>query len=446
LSTQAQTFTVIHAFTGGGDGGQPNAGLTMDEAGNLYGTTSAGGSLGTCQADPSQQGCGTVFKLAHMNSEWVLSALYTFHGGGDGAGPLARVIFGPNGTLYGTTLIGGDAFCNSVLFFGYGCGIVFNLRPPTHICMSVSCPWTETVLHSFPGGTTDGAHPVYGDLIFDLAGNLYGTTFDSGTLGGGIVFELMPSDGGWAESVLYNFLGGGNLANLPASGVIFDQAGNIYGAAQFGGGCDGFGGVVYELTPSSRGWQENDLHYFSCGSDGGAPIGGLIFDQSGNLYGTDTDWGAGNGGTAFTLSPSSGGWVFALDYSFEYSFGGNGGYSATFFDPARQGTHHTHIHQLFVYDGGTGPFGSLSMDAAGNLYGTAYQDGAYGGCDGGCGAVFKLTPSGSGWTYASLHDFTGGSDGAHPFGNMIFDSDGNLYGTASGGGNSNSGVVWEITP
>jgi len=412
-SAEAQTFTVLHSFTGGVDGGQPNAGLTIDRAGNLYGTTSSGGQLRTCQPEP--QGCGTVFKLAHRNSGWVLSTLYSFYGGADGGTPLARVIFGSNGTLYGTASYGGDASCNSIL--GNGCGTAFNLRPPAHVCESVSCPWTETVIHTFSGGITDGANPLYGDLTSDHAGNVYGTTFDGGSQDGGTVFELVPSNNGWTESVLYNFTLSSPYGNGPASGVMLDQAGNIYGTTEFGGYCDGAGGVVYELTPSNRGWQENDLHIFSCLSDGGAPIGGLIFDQLGNLYGTDTINGAGGGGIAYELSQSNNEWILNSIYSFE--------------QPSNR--------PLVI--SGDGPYSSLTMDAAGNLYGTTIADGAFGH-----GAVFKLTPSGGGWTYTSLHDFTGGSDGEYPVSSVIFDSNGNLYGTAAGGGSGARGVIWEITP
>ena len=202
-STQAQTFAVQHTFTGQGDGGQPTAGLTW-LAGNLYGTTSTGGA-----------GYGTVFKLSRSGSGWILSTLYTFRGGSDGANPQARVVFGPDGALYGTTTYGGA-----------GLGTVFRLRPPASVCRSVQCPWNETVLYRFAGGN-DGAGPAYGDLAFDSAGNIYGTTaaggMGCGPYGGcGVVFKLTQSGGAWTETVLFAFEHGNG--QTPYSGVVFDSA------------------------------------------------------------------------------------------------------------------------------------------------------------------------------------------------------------------------------
>jgi uncharacterized repeat protein (TIGR03803 family) len=199
--------------------------------------------------------------------------------------------------------------------------------------------------------------------------------------------------------------------NGPYAGVIFDQVGNLYGTTSAGGngGCNGLGcGTVFQLKPSGSGWTENVLYAFQNGSDGANPIGGLMFDPSGNLYGTTSCLGNGKS-TVFELTPSSGNWTFAL-------LGGSGGSTA-----------------------------SLIMDPAGNLYGTARTGGAYGR-----GSVFKLAPSGGGWTYTSLHDFCADgppcSDGAQPWGNVILDANGNLYGTATAGRANYYGVVFEITP
>src|SRR5271166_1623673 len=163
-SAQPQTLKVLHSFTGGGDGASPGAGVTMDQAGNLFGTTASGG------IDDN----GTVFRLSKRGSGWVLNPLYLFLGGSDGATPYARVVFGPDGSLYGTTYDGGGDGCS-----GYGCGTVFNLKPPATACKTALCPWTETVLYRFTGGS-DGGEPSYGDLVFDQAGNLYGTTYYGG--------------------------------------------------------------------------------------------------------------------------------------------------------------------------------------------------------------------------------------------------------------------------
>ena len=166
------------------------------------------------------------------------------------------------------------------------------------------------------------------------------------------------------------------------------------------------------MTPSGSGWIENVIYNFRDGTDGGYPYAGLIVDQSGNLYGTTTDAGTGGGGTVFELSPSGGGWT----YSVLYSIAGPFGYQC-------------------------GPAWALVMDVGGNLYGTTQCDGASGR-----GNVFKLTPSNGSWTYTSLYDFTGGSDGWLPLSSVVFDANGNLYGTAAAGGADDKGVVWEITP
>lgn len=376
-AAQAQTFSVIHTFRGGADGGGPSAGLTKDPAGNLYGVTSYGGSAGQ----------GNVFKLTRKNSGWVLSSLYSFQGGNDGADPESRVIIGPDGSLYGTTIHGGDQSC----IYGPGCGTIFNLRPPATFCRAITCPWTETVLHRF---TLDEGGPG-GELVFDVQGNLYGTTSEG-------VFELAPSSGGWAFSLIYQ------LQALWVSGVILDRAGNLYGAVEQYGATSS----VYELTPSPSGWTASVLYTLDYRTDGGGP-GGLVFDQAGNLYGGTWEGGPDHGGTVFQLSPTNGGWTFSTLYAFAGS--GSGGPCC----------------------------GRLLMDASGSLYGATFGDGAYG-----YGSAFKLLPSNGGWIYTDLHDFPLiGSDGWSPNNPLALDSNGNLYGTASGGGaNNGRGTVWEITP
>ena len=395
---QAQTFTVLHNFTGQTDGAGPFAGLTMDAAGSLYGTT-WGGALGY----------GTVFKLASKNSGWIFAPLYSFTGGSDGAQPQARVILGHDGALYGTASSGGAGMgCN-----GDGCGVVFKLQPPATACKIALCPWTENVLYSFTGGS-DGGDP-YSEVIFDQAGNLYGTTVLGGPdcyfRGCGVVYELTRSDGGgWTEGVLYSF-SLGNDGAYPVASVVFDNAGNLYGTTS--GDMNGIYapyGTVYELMPSGMAWAEKTIYTFQGANDGGIPLAGLIVDQLGNLYGATSSYGENGGGTVFTLTPSGGIWTFESVYGLEG--GGNGG-------PAR----------------------SLTMDAAGNLYGTAHFDGAYG-----YGSVFKFTKSGNSWAYTSLHDFTGGSDGGVPVSSVVLDKKGNIYGTTFGGGANGAGVVFEIAP
>ncbi len=393
LFANAQTFTVLHNFTGGDDGGQPYGGVTLGPGHSLYGTGLSGGASGQ----------GVVFKLTNAGSGWVLDPLYSFQGGNDGARPTAGVIIGPDGALYGTTAQDGGCFLGN-------CGTVFKLRPAADARGNALGQWTETVLYHFTGTNGDGSQPGTGNLYLDAAGNLYGTTFygGSGSCNGGcgVVFELSPSSGGWTENILYSFTGASDGAS-PEAGVILDSAGNLYGTCTGGG--VGYG-TVYQLTPSGSAWTENTLYAFTGSNDGSAPEGGVIFDQTGNLAGTAAYGGSGNGGTAFELSPSSGGW----NYSLMYSLNGNNT---------------------------VGPIASLAIDTAGNLYGTTLSDGAYG-----YGSVFELTPSQSGWIYTDLHDFQGGSnDGASPSGVVALDVSGNLYGTTISGGTSGYGVVWEIT-
>jgi uncharacterized repeat protein (TIGR03803 family) len=219
------------------------------------------------------------------------------------------------------------------------------------------------------------------------------------------------------ETVLYRFLGGTD-GSLPNSGVIFDRVGNLYGTTFQGGGTgcsDNAGcGTVYELSPAGSGWTEKILYTFQGGADGNWPIGGLTIDPAGNLYGTTSTGGAGGGGTVFKLVPSGGTWHYTVVYSFTQSGG-------SFLCP--------------------GPTGTLLVDSAGNMYGNSCANGAFG-----YGVIFKLSPSGNGWVYSSLHDFMNGNDGAHPFGGLVIDRNRNLYDTSIDGGTFGHGTVFEITP
>jgi uncharacterized repeat protein (TIGR03803 family) len=393
----AQTFTVIHTFTGP-DGANPYAGLTIDQAGRLYGTTWRGGA-GPCTIS-FLNGCGTVFRLTPHGQGWLFSPLYSFQGA-DGEAPFSRVIFGPDGTLYGTTSEGGAV----------GQGTVFNLKPPAAVCKASLCPWDETVLHSFTG-TTDGGSP-YSEVLLDQAGNLYGTTYAGGDHTRGTVFELTRSNGSWEETVLSDLPDGKG----PYGGLIFDASGNLYGTTSAGGytGCD-YGsysgcGTVFQLTPSGSGWTTNTLYDFQSTSSGNTPLANMIMDGAGNLYGTTLDGGQYGGGTAFELTNSNGNWSFHVFYAFF---------------PEEQ-------------DGGAD--GPLLMDSAGNLYVTVLTSGYFG-----YGQVLKLIPSDGGWAEYTLHTFTNGDDGRYPSGSLVMDSQGNLYGTASTGGAQGYGLVWEITP
>jgi uncharacterized repeat protein (TIGR03803 family) len=284
-------------------------------------------------------------------------------------------------------------------------------------------------LHTFNG--KNGTAPN-STLIFDPAGNLYGTTFIGGHYNFGTIFKLTPnSSGGWNGNTLYSFCWHCNDGGFaPAAGLTLDAAGNLYGTAGLGGA--GVGGTVFKLTPNSDGtWAESVLYSFCSLADcvdGDAPEAGVIFDAAGNLYGATVGGGALGGGTVFKLTPQSGGtWAESVLYSF--------------------------CGLRDTCAAGSDPIGNLVFDAAGNLYGTTADGGLSSLCAGnGCGVVFKLTPQLTGsWTEKVLHTFNG-RDGANSPSSLIFDGAGNLYGTTASGGNlslcSNISYVrlWCVVP
>src|SRR5271163_77104 len=274
---QAQSFSVVHNFTGGTDGANPLNGLVMDATGNLYGATSAGAS-----------GHGLVYKISSSGTK---TQLHAFTGGKDGSSPQGFLILDAAGNLYGTTEAGG----------AHNEGTVFKIAGTT-----------ETVLYSF-GVHPDGAKPVAG-LAIDAAGNLYGTTSAGGKNNNGTVFELSPPStqgGTWTESLLYSF-GTGTDGTIPVGSVSLDGSGNVYGTTSAGGDY-GFG-RVFELTPGTE-WTETAIHDFQNGDDGAVPYAGLIAGQSGSFYGAATEGGNNGGGTIFELTPLNGGWNFSVVYS-----------------------------------------------------------------------------------------------------------------------------------
>jgi len=386
---------VLHSFAGGRDGWGPQAGLIFDKAGSLYGTTVQGGGKG-CGGG----GCGTVFKLTRGKHGWRETILYRFRGGLDGEFPVGGLIMDGVGSLFGTTTNGGRSSCD---YGGWtGCGTVFQL---TH----TGGAWRETVLHSFAGGD-DGIRPL-STLTLDPAGNLYGTTFiggkGCGDGGCGTVFELSPTGQGWTETVLYSFALGSD-GYFPGHWVVVDSTGNLYGTTGAGGN-DKNCGTVFELSPGSEGWLESVLYDF-CGADhdGAAPLAGLTFGKQGVLYGTT--YVGESSGTVFQLAPrSGGGWTETVLYTF------------------RRGR------------AGAGPVAGVILDDAGNLYGTTEEGGRYGQ-----GAAYKLKPTAKGWRGMPLHDFSGGRDGKSPLGNLVFDRQGNLYGTTALGGAHKMGVVFQL--
>lgn len=386
LAAHAQTFSVIHAFTGGINGTSPNAGVTI-KGNALYGTTVGAG-----------RSYSTVYQLTHVGSNWFEIPL-SFLGIDVGYAAMARVVFGPDGHLYGTTS------------FAYtGSGLVFDLIAPSSFCKTAACYWTENVLHLFTG-PPDGAAPGRGDLIWDRQGNIYGTTSAGGTANAGTVFQMTKSEDNWTETPVYSFLGGTSDGSVPFNGVVMDSNGNLFGTT-LDGGMYGYG-TVFELTYIPQvGWKETILYNFTGGSDGSTPFAGLTLDGSGNLYGATGDGGMGGGGTLFELAPSGNTYTFNLLYTFSGQPGGN-----------------------------CGPGGTLTTDSTGNLYGTTVCDGPSN-----VGNIFALANTENGWVYTSLHDFTGGNDGSKPISNVTIDTDGTLYGTASQGGANGAGTVWMIKP
>ena len=387
----AQTYSVLHYFTGGSDGANPQAALAVGPSGAVYGTAAFGGINGN----------GTVFKLTQVHSTWQFSPLFEFTGGSDGSKPIGGVVFGPDGALYGTTQVGGAD----------GDGVVFSLAPPATFCRSITCYWNETILHTFTGGA-DGINPWTENLVFDAAGNIYGTTGNGGTYDNGTAFELTPSRGGYTETVLHSF-GSGTDGRYADGGVILDPAGNVYGTTENGGpgnACSYGCGTVYQLTPSNGSWLESIVHDFDV-LHGYYPNSDLIRDASGNLYGTAIASGHYNDGVLFKLAPTGNGFDYTVMYQFQTD---------------------------------CEPYGAPVMDSAGNFFGTC----VYGGNGGGW--VYELTNCSQTCTVIDLHDFTyNGYDGATPWGGPTLDASGNLYGTAQVGGIGNCqngcGVVWEIT-
>jgi hypothetical protein len=412
---------ILYSFQNSDDGAQPLASLVVDKDGDLYGTTAGlGGSA--CPA-----ACGSVFKLSHpiaTGGGWGFSVLYDFAGGPDGGIPHGNVIFGPDGDLYGSNVRGGG-FANG--------GVVFRLKPSAIL----NGRWTEQTIHSFGGGI-DGNAPQ-GGLIFDRQGNLYGTTALGGEFSNGMVFELSPParrGGDWTETVLHSF-GTGRDGFFPLAGLAVDHAGDIFGTTEFGGDytsyCQSGCGTVFEISPSAhRGsWTYSIIQKFDGKTDGATPEDPLMFDKSGNLFGTTLEGQggpqSGYGGAAFELTPptrQSQVWTENVLYRFPQ----------------------------YLYDAGYSSAG-LIFDAAGNLYGTSQSGGPrYEG------TVFKLLPPavrGGLWTDTILHNFSKTQAGAtYPFTSLVFGVGGALYGTTPYGGSGNCtfgrikgcGTIFEISP
>ncbi len=389
----AQTVKTLLSFSGT----ESIAALIFDSAGNLYGTT----------GDQYEPSLISVWELSpNADGTWTENVLWTSTGGTEPLNIRAGVIFDSSGNLYGTSLYGG----------AFGCGTVFEL------IHNSDGSWTESNINDFT--CTNGSF-VGGGLVFDKAGNLYGTTGLGGTSNVGVVFQLVPNGNGtWTENVLHNFTGGSD-GGYPGLGVlVFDSAGNLYGTAAGGalGDCDVNNpgcGTVFKMSPKANGtWSFKVLHSFTGGNDGGVPVFGLTFDKAGNLYST-TDVGGQYGyGNVLELVAHS-----------------NGAYSERV------------LHQFRDGGDGAGPFAGVIFDAAGNLYGTTRNGGdkqCFNSPDDGCGIVWELTPKSNGsYTEQILVHFHG-TPNSTPINNLVMDSMGNLYGSASNYNTYSSGTIYEV--
>jgi hypothetical protein len=436
--------------------------------------------------------------IVPASASWKEKVLYSFQGGtSDGSVPAGGVVFDPQGNLYGATTDGGPATCKPI---GGACGTVFQLSPPAQ----KGGAWTETLIYQFQGkGSNDASVPSSG-LIRDATGNLYGVTGYGGAgdcvllgvlAGCGSVYELSPpkqKGGAWTETILYSFPTA-KQGYLPNGDLVFDSAGNLYGATIFGGGkgttCDKFYGgqcgVVFKLSPPKQKggkWTEKVLHSFAGGKDGAYPSGALILDSKGAVYGT-TYFGGYNCphnsnqgcGTVFELKPpatKSSTWIENVIYRFNPArsyeawpmdglimdrngrlFGTTHEDTVFRFAPnsKRKGSWTETILYSFKGKGASYALDApLIFDSTGNLYSTAYA-GSGGSLN---GNVFRLRPptgNAGVWTIDVLYSFAGSPDGALPAAGLIFDQRGDLYSTTQAGGTGQScqggcGTVFEAFP
>ena len=391
---------VLYSFQGGNDGQFPRAGLVADNAGNFFGTTEFGGT-GPCVND-GLSGCGTVFELSpNGHSGWVETVLYSFQGQTDGQWPLSALVIDAAGNIYGTSQIGGGTNDQCPP----SCGSAFELSPGSQ-------GWTLRVLHAFKGGADGGV--LLGGLAADSAGTLYGTTYLGGHSDNGTLFQLSLESGRWKLTTLHRFANcvPGSDGGNPNGSPLFSMDGNIYGTTECGGKYGG--GTIYRFSQANGKWKGEIIHSFG-GSNGdrGVQLGDLSQDKAGNLYGIG---GGFNGGFnyAYRMSLVNGKWK------------------------------RKNIHRFSRGQGDGVPNPYLTLDAAGNIYGTA----------GGApelpfGKVYMLTPSGN---ETVLYKFKGEPDGQYPASKLLLDQKDNLWGTTTSGGTGTNcggaqgcGTVFQIT-
>jgi uncharacterized repeat protein (TIGR03803 family) len=380
----ATTTDVIFSFEED-EGEYADTDLETDSAGNIYGTTVLGGDFGG----------GTVFQLSPTANGWVHTVLYSFTGGADGGEPYKGVTLDRYGNLYGTAVTGGSGNCEG------GCGVVYTLT-------NRGGKWTHRVIHAFTGGD-DGSGPG-ARVTVDPAGNIYGMAPTGGAYGLGTIYRIRQgSHGSPVFTVIHAFTGGADGATGSAGRMVF-RDGRLYGAATAGGT---FGsGVVFELTRRGGEWDFSTIYSFRGQPDASFPYGALLFDGSGNIYGTTYYGGANSIGSVYKLSAQPAGeWAEEVIYSFQEGADGNS------------------------------PISNLVMDNAGNLYGTTSEGGL------GSGTIFKLSPVAAGkWNETVVHAFEGPPDGGFAYNGMVVDAFGNFYGATVHGGDDDDGCVYQFTP
>jgi hypothetical protein len=343
--------------------------------------------------------------MAHAQSANLVT-LYSFSGGSDGWAPIQGLVFDTKGNLYGTTFRGGTINSTCRL----GCGTVFQLA-------GAGGSWTLNTLHSFIAGPTD-VWASYAHVTFDAAGHLYGTGGNGGAnpcldlLGCGGIFELLPSTG--KEGLIYSFTQPSGVT--PTAGLTLHK-GSFYGTTQFGPETiqSPGNGTVFSLTPTEAGgkiqWNYRTILQFQFPYGSEPQTGDVVFDERGDAYIGVPYGGANQTGAIFEIAPTSGGtWKAGIIYSFPSTYGA-GAFPST-----------------------------LIVDKAGNLYGATAHGGQ--GCSvNGCGTVFELQRTATGWQATTLYEFASGNDGADPYAGLVFDTQGNLYGTTTYGGTGSCPIV-----
>jgi len=410
--------TTLYVFQGPPDAGHPNATVTFDDHGSIFGVTSWGGPAGI----------GAVYRLTPAASGYSETVLHSFAGGRDGSRPYYGLAAGKGGNLYGTASVGGNERCSG------GCGVVFEVR------RHPSSPngYLERILYRFVGGM-DGSNPSSAPLI--AAGTIYGTTQTGGgstacSGGCGTVFKLTPTGHGYSESILYRFQGGSDGAD-PIAGLVADTDGALYGTTLVGGGspsCSGGCGTVFKLTPTSSGYSESVLYRFLGGSDGAILYSGVIVNRRGRVFGTTAWGGYGVGSLCDYNGVLTGcGTVFELR-------------------PGHRKYHKTTLYEFTdASDDGAGPWGGVTFGKNGTLYGTTLFGGNCGVAYYGCGTVYELSPASGTYQFTLLYSFPGFA-AAFPYAPVLF-RNGVLYGTTAQGGVGSCdptsyacGTVFELTP